>query len=79
VLSWRARLYGIAKKRKDFSNTVDMLEGQLVCQLITGMNAKGVSLASAPYNTTLTTDVIDSSNITDLLVELTSDKVGRGL
>lgn len=70
VLSWQARLYGIAKKSKDFASTVDSLEGRLVCQLINGMNQVGATLADAPFNTALTGDTIDSSNITDLLVEL---------
>lgn len=77
MLSWRARLYGISKQHKDFTTTADSLEGQLVCQLITGMNAIGATLDTAPYKHSLCTDVIDSSNITDLLVGLTSNKVGN--
>ena len=74
-LGWRARLYGISKKHKYFANTADSLEGQLVCQLIAGMNANSFSLRDEPFKSALSTDVLDSSNITDLLVELTSDKV----
>ena len=70
VLAWQAKLYAIAKRTPEFNATVDNLEGRLVCQLIHGMNTAGVTIADAPFNSALTGDVIDSSNITDLLVEL---------
>jgi len=49
VLSMRARLYGIAKKDSNFETTVDSLEGQLVCQLINGMNQVGANLTREPF------------------------------
>lgn len=70
MLSMKAKLYGIAKKHADFASVVDSLEGDLVCQLISGMNNAGASLLQEPYRTTLSGPVIQSSNIVDLLVHL---------
>lgn len=71
VLSMRARLYGIAKRNKDFANVVDSLEGNLVCQLIEGMNNASASIAQEPYKSALSKQTIKSSDIVDLLVHLT--------
>jgi len=72
MLSMRARLYGIAKRKSEFAATADQLEGALICQLVAGMNSKGVSVKDEPYKGTLTKPTIKSSDIVDLIVHLTT-------
>lgn len=72
VLSMSARLYGISKKNAAFQTTADKLEGSLLCSLIAGMNAAGVSLNNDPFKTALSKEAIASDDLVDLLVHLTS-------
>jgi hypothetical protein len=72
VLSMRARLYGIAKRKTEFAATADQLEGALICQLVAGMNSGGYTTKDDPFKGTLSKATIKSSDIVDLIVHLTS-------
>lgn len=74
-LQYRARLYAISKRRKEFAPTADILEGALICQLVDGMNKRGFSNVMEPYKTALTKPIIKASDIVDLIVALSDTGV----
>lgn len=74
-LQYRARLYAISKRRKEFAPTADILEGALICQLVDGMNKAGFNNQTEPYKGALTKPVIQASDIVDLIVALNDSGV----
>lgn len=75
VLTMRAKLYGIAKQDKDFVETSDSLEGSLVCELISGMNATNASVQTEPYSTIAKGPKMKASDIVDILMLLSGGNI----
>ena len=69
-LRMRGQLFAIAKRRKEFDNVSDKLEGALICELIAGMNAKRIRNSAEPFLSTLTKPTIKASDISDLITHL---------